>query len=162
MNNSRSDPGSPALASSMKPDVTKATLVTSQVGRVGIARSQGDIRLSWLSVQQLGGPSRLSFTSSSVLCWAHSDSWAGSGCRHGTEKSPGSLVRQDISLSPMAATIPSMGYRRDWNKCAGKRKSAKKMHIVSNKVKGWTFRPARGPVTFHRGLSFYLSTCYLL
>lgn len=41
--------------------VTKATLVKSQVGQAGTARSQGDIQLSWLSARQLSGPTRISF-----------------------------------------------------------------------------------------------------
>lgn len=94
------------------------------------------------------------FASSGVLCWAHSDSWAGSGCRHRPEKSPGSLVRQGILLSPMAVAISSKGYGQDWNKCSGKRERAKEMYTVSSKVKRWAFRAARSPVTFHRGFAF--------
>lgn len=114
--------------------VTKVTLVKSQVEQAGIARSQSDIRLPWLSARHMGGPSRISFHGLKYpMCcpqWVLRQKVGADVGYSGAQEGVDLLV----SISCLPYWLWKTNQRgMEWV-CSEK---GKEMYIGSNKVKGW-------------------------
>lgn len=108
--------------------VTKATLVKSQVGQAGIARSQSDIWLPWLSARHLGGPSRISFHGLKYpTCCPQWVLRQKAGADVGHKGAQEEQIGWSVYLAWVAVNTQSKRNGWYWNEYAGKREGTKEM-----------------------------------